>query len=113
MKRRYKNKSEAHQRIATERIRTLFEQAGLMFREDATLANRYVALARAISMKYKVRIPSALKRRFCKHCHAYLVPGVNLRVRTREGRLTYYCLVCKRFWRMPYARKYQRNPAVT
>ncbi|MFH1637528.1 MAG: ribonuclease P Rpr2/Rpp21/SNM1 subunit [Candidatus Woesearchaeota archaeon] len=45
--------------------------------------------------------PSRLKRKFCKHCGCYFIPGKNLRVRTREGKLIYYCLECKKFWRMP------------
>jgi ribonuclease P protein subunit RPR2 len=64
-------------------------------------ANRYVELARGLAMKANIRLPSELKRRFCRHCHSFLVPGRNLTVRTSEGKLVYSCHECKRHWRMP------------
>lgn len=97
--------------IALERIKTLFKQAKAIFKENKSLANRYVKLARELSMKHKVPIPTNLKKQFCKHCYRYLMPSVNLRVRTREGKLVYYCLDCKHFMRHPYVReqKEKRN----
>lgn len=89
-------------RIALERINKLFEEAAKVFKNDKKLANRYVKIARKIGMKTKIRIPSKFKKRFCKHCLSYLVPGVNCRVRTKNGKLVYYCLECKRFMRYPY-----------
>jgi len=85
--------------IALERIKILFNQAEEMFKQDKALSDRYVYLARQISMKYKVRIPRELKRRFCKNCHSYLVPGKNLRIRARKGRIVYYCKECRHFMR--------------
>ena len=63
------------------------------------LSNRYVTLARKISMKFKVRIPTELKRRFCKHCYKYLMPGKTVRIRTHKGKVVYNCLNCKKFMR--------------
>lgn len=100
-KRIYAKKAE-HKKIAKERIEVLFEQAGKVFKRNKSLANRYVKLARELSMKYKVPIPAKLKRRFCKNCYSYLVPSVNARVRTREGKVVYYCLECKHYMRIPY-----------
>jgi len=88
------------QKIAKERVNELFLQAEKA--KTKTLANRYVALARKIGMKYKVRIPAAFQKRFCKHCYHYLTPGKNLRVRTQKGHLVYYCLECKGMMRFPY-----------
>ena len=105
MKRKYKKKSKQIRNIAKERIEILFKEAADVFKKDPLLADRYVKLAREISMKSRVRIPSDLKRRFCKHCYSYLVPGVNCRVRTREGKVVYYCLKCKKFMRFPYLRE--------
>ncbi|MEK6937501.1 MAG: ribonuclease P [Nanoarchaeota archaeon] len=92
---------EQQQKIGLERIRKLFQEAEAMFPENKNLANRYVEIARNISMKVKVRIPRELKRKFCKYCHAYLVSGVNSRTRTREGKVIISCLECKRFMRIP------------
>jgi ribonuclease P protein subunit RPR2 len=90
------------QKIASERINILFAEAKKMFGEDAKLSDRYMQLARKISMKYKVKIPSEFKRQFCKKCGTYLVPGTNCRVRTREGHLVYNCLKCKNIMRFGY-----------
>lgn len=87
--------------IAKERVMTLFEQAETMFPKRKDLANRYVGLARKISMKVRMRIPSELKRRFCKHCYKYLKPGINARIRTRAGKVIISCLECNKFMRIP------------
>ncbi|MBW3003233.1 ribonuclease P [Candidatus Woesearchaeota archaeon] len=92
-------------RIAKERINILFEQADKRFNTDKALSNRYVTLARNISMKYKVRIPRELKRKFCKHCYKFLKPGVNLRIRTRKDKVVYYCMECKKFMRFVKSKK--------
>ncbi len=105
MKSRYKKKSSEQKKIAKERIEKLFNQAEEVFEEDKKLADRYVELARDIAKKFRVRIPSSLKRKFCKHCYSYLVPSVNVRVRTREGKVVYYCLECKRYMRFPYTKE--------
>ena len=102
MKRKHIKKPVQQQKIASERINILFNEAKRMFDEDSKLSDRYVKLARKISMKYKVKIPPEFKRNFCKNCHGYLVPGKNLRVRTNKGHMVYYCLNCKHFMRIGY-----------
>ena len=99
MKKPHKKKSENFKEIARERIKILFEQADLRFKENADLSDRYVFLARKIAMKYKVKIPRELKRRFCKHCFKFLVPGVNSRVRNTNGKMVIYCFSCKKYMR--------------
>ncbi len=101
-KRVYKSKPGNQVKIAKERIEELFKQAADIFDEEPKLADRYVEIARKISMRYKVRIPAKLKKRFCKHCYCYLVPGKNCRVRTHEGKVVYYCQKCRRYMRFPY-----------
>jgi|SRR3989344_2205385 len=98
------NKSE-QKIIAEERIHLLFQEAEKIFSKNKTLANRYVALARKISMKTKTKIPTELKRKFCKHCHHYLQPGINSRTRTRAGKVIISCLDCKKFMRIELKRK--------
>ena len=102
MKRQYKGKPREQQKIAKGRIEVLFKQAKETFKEDPKLSDRYVYLARKIAMKYKVKVPSRIQRRFCKHCYKYLVPSVNCRVRVQRGKVIYYCLSCKKFTRLPY-----------
>ncbi len=91
--------------IAREKVKKLFVQADEIFDKDPKLANRYVSLARKIAMKVTLRFPRGLKRKFCKHCYHYLRPGVNCRIRTREKKLVYYCLDCKKYMRFPLKAK--------
>jgi len=100
--RKHKQKPAKERRMALERVDILFQEAEKAFKINPKLSNRYVQLARKIAMKSKVRIRSELKKRFCKHCHSYLGPGVNCRVRLTKKHLTYYCFNCKKFMRFPY-----------
>lgn len=87
--------------IAKERIGKLFYQAEEIASKNKALANRYINLARKIAMKAKVSIPVNLKRKFCKYCYCFLIPGVNSRIRTRNGKVIIYCHNCKKFMRIP------------
>jgi len=104
MKRRPEQK-RVEKQIARERISHLFGEAEKIFAEQPERANRYVGLARKISMRYKVRIAPDLKRRFCKHCYVFLKPGENSRVRMREGKVIYYCFNCKKYMRFPVRKR--------
>jgi ribonuclease P protein subunit RPR2 len=96
--------------IAGERIDILFDLA----EEEASAhnllrANRYVELARKIGMRYNVRIPTRYRRRYCKHCHAYLLPSVSCRVRVSNGKVIYFCENCGDYLRIPLLREKQRD----
>ncbi|MBS3171307.1 ribonuclease P [Candidatus Woesearchaeota archaeon] len=93
---------KSKKQIAKERINELFKKAKEIFHENPNLSDRYVEIARKIAMKAQVSIPSNLKKKFCKKCNIYLVPGKNLRIRTRNKKLIYYCLKCKNIMRYPY-----------
>ena len=105
MKKKYNKKPKEQRNIAKERINALFKQARDIFKEDNKLADRYVHLARKIAMKFKVRIPPNLQRKFCKHCYKYLFPGINARIRMNKGKVVYYCQNCKKYMRFPHITK--------
>ena len=88
--------------MAFQRIQRLFDLAEESFDKDPALSKRYAFLARKISMRHRIRIPGELKRRVCKECGAFLVPGANCRVRTKEHRVVATCLECGRHMRIPY-----------
>ena len=92
MPRKYSLKSHKVQRIAKERIKFLFQEARDAFKHNVNHSDKYVKMARRIAMKYKIKLPSELKKLFCKNCHKYLVPGVNCRVRIHKHRVIYYCM---------------------
>ena len=99
--RRYQKKPDKTLKIAREHMDNLFEHAKKVSKENLTLANRYITLARKIAMKFKIRIPSEQKRLFCPHCYKFAIPGKTVRVRIHESRVIYSCQMCKKFWRKP------------
>jgi ribonuclease P protein subunit RPR2 len=81
--------------IASERMQILIQSAGEMARAgDTVLADRHAQLARALGMRYNIRLPPDFKRRLCPSCGSYLVPGRNLRVRLRPKKTVWTCLKC-------------------
>ncbi len=84
---------------ARKEVQHLFSLAESFFARDPRHADEYVAKARRIAMKHRLRLPRELKRSFCSHCYRFLRPGVNLRVRTKDNKVVYTCLVCKQHMR--------------
>jgi len=93
-------KKKLSKKQAVQEIKRIFQLA-----KDSDKADDFVRKARRLAMKYKLKLPKALKRRFCKHCYGYLKPGINCRVRTNEGKIVYYCLKCKKYMRFPLLKK--------
>lgn len=92
------------QRIAIQRIHTLFRLARETYCEDHALAQRYVDIARRIAMSAKVRLPKEYRRQICRHCKSFILPGVNCRVRIkqrREPHVVITCLECGKHMRIP------------
>ncbi|TSD15727.1 ribonuclease P [Haloglomus irregulare] len=88
--------------IATERIRRLQELAREAVRADRPdRARRYVRLARRVAERHRLTLPHRFRRFTCDRCDAYLVPGRNARVRTREGHVVVTC-DCGEHARYPY-----------
>ena len=104
-KKRIKNKKNQKQ-IALKRIQNLFKLAHKnAIERNFELADRYVFIARKISMKCLVPIPAEFKRRFCKHCYSYLLPSVNSRFRIHHKRLVIFCFNCNKYTRLPFKNK--------
>jgi len=90
--------------LARQRISILFRLALETYKQDMDLANRYVELARKISMRAKVRIPRRYRLLYCKRCGGLLVPGRTAAVRMRSRRephLVIKCLKCGKIIRHP------------
>jgi len=79
--------------VVRERISILFQLAENELKTHPERATRYVSLARKLGMKYNVRLPKRLKRRFCKECGTLWIPGYNLEVRlnSRRKMMEYRC----------------------
>jgi ribonuclease P protein subunit RPR2 len=91
-------KKQKIRKIADGQIRELFRQA------DANLkyADKYVRAAWKIATKTKTPIPRELKRRFCRKCLSFWIPGRTCRVRVSKGRIIYLCFSCKHIRRFVY-----------
>ncbi len=92
----YRARDLARQRI--ERLFLLAEEEHILHPERS---DRYVALARKMGMRIRVRVPRRLKRRICKGCGCYL-SSERTRVRLRDGVVTVTCTVCGEQMRYPY-----------
>ena len=90
------SRNPATKKIARERISILFGQARQAFPAHPELSNRYVELARKISMRQRVRIDRELRRQYCHYCYAFLVPGSNMRVRVHRGNVVVTCRSCNK-----------------
>ena len=88
-----------------EKVRRLFVDAEQAFEKDRELAGRHVRKAVRASKKARLPLPSVLKKRFCRHCGAFWMPSKTVRVRLRNRKVVYSCLVCKRHLRHPYVRE--------
>ncbi|MBI2140437.1 ribonuclease P [Candidatus Woesearchaeota archaeon] len=86
---------------AMQRIPQILEKAKKAYKAgNKRLALVYSKKVRHLSNRHKLRLPIAVKRQFCRHCSHVLIPGVNCRIRTREGKLVVYCLECRKFSKM-------------
>lgn len=88
--------------LAGQRIARLFTLAAVVYSKRPDLADRYVDIARRISMRHRVSIPRELKRNVCKQCYSYLKPGSNARVRADGRNVVITCLKCGGIRRYPY-----------
>ncbi|MBO4302769.1 ribonuclease P [Methanosarcinaceae archaeon] len=101
----HKKKQNISRNIAAERIEILFGLASENFSEHPERSQRYASLARLISMHYRVPIPAEHKRRLCRHCYTYLVPGNNCRVRLKNKCVLVTCFTCGKHSCHPYTEK--------
>jgi ribonuclease P protein subunit RPR2 len=102
VKKRKLREKKLHNKIALKRINKLFLMAeDKALSGNLSIANRYVSIARKLSMRYLVPIPKEFKHRFCKHCYFFLLPDSNSRFRVHRGKLIIYCNNCRKFTRIP------------
>jgi len=85
---------------ALKEIKKLFSEA----RKNPKMGERYVSIARKLAMKVNLKLPSELRRKFCKHCYNYFF-GDNYRVRTKNKMIVYYCANCKKYTKFGIRKK--------
>ena len=100
MRRRIAKKLKA-KKEAKALIPDLLKKAKIAYKKgNKRLSKTYSGKIRYLCMKYKIRLPKSIKRQLCKHCYSILIPSVNCRIRTKQGRLITYCMECKRYTRL-------------
>jgi len=102
MKRRFQKRAEKQAATATTHVKELIKQADAVYSKDKALADRYARMAYRIMLKFKLKLPNSIKKRICKHCHRFLKPGANCRIRLGKSMIIYYCLDCKHHMRFRY-----------
>ena len=94
---------DSNLKIALERIELLFKLAE---KSENKLADRYVYLARKISMRYTLKLPENLKKKFCHHCYIYFKPTrVTVRTNPKNKAIEYTCSDCGKVTRYGYHQK--------
>jgi len=72
--------------IAEERISLLFDEAERAAHVAAWTSRTGTSrFARQVGMRYNVALPAHMRRRACRGCHGYLLPGATSRVRLNRG----------------------------
>jgi len=90
------------ERIATERIEILIENALREMQNDENMSQSYARLARKIAMRVRVRMPYNLRQLFCRKCKQFIVPGFNSRIRIGRARvkcIRITCMKCNHVYR--------------
>jgi len=90
---------KASSKTSKEALQDLSTQYLLSRTDSSDDSPRYLFLLRKLAMKLRLRLPREVKHSYCKHCKQPFIPGKNCRVRTRDGKLVYYCMHCKNYTR--------------
>ncbi len=87
-----------------EQVVSLLIKADEIISEDMEKAQQFAKQARKIQMKTRIKFPPEWKKRFCKHCKAFLYPGINCRVRLSSTNrvIAIKCDHCNKYTRVPY-----------
>ena len=93
--------------LALQRIRIALDFAFKIHREYPEYAVRAVKQAQRIAQKARVRIPTRLRRRFCRKCGTPFIGPEQFSVRVRDNRATHVVVKCRvcGFTRRFYAKK--------
>lgn len=90
------------ERIATERIEILIENALREMQNNENLSQSYARLARKIAMRVRVRMPYGIRQLFCRKCKQFMVPGFNSRIRIGRAKakcIRITCMKCNHVYR--------------
>jgi RNase P subunit RPR2 len=87
---------------AKQKITELFTEAYKVRNTDPKHAHSCAKQAYKLALQKRIKLHKKDKRKFCKHCLTYFIPGKNFRVRTTGKTVTYSCLSCNKWQRFGY-----------
>ncbi|HJU78440.1 MAG TPA: RNase P subunit [Nitrososphaeraceae archaeon] len=90
------------ERIATERIEILIDNALMEIHNDENLSQSYARLATKIAMRVRIRMPYSMRQLFCKKCKQFIVPGFTSRIRIGRAKvkcIRITCMKCNHVYR--------------
>lgn len=100
MRKRIAKKLKA-KKEAQDLIPELLKKSKALYKKgNKKLSKTYSKKIRYLYMKHKIKLSKTTKRQLCKHCYGILIPSVNCRIRTKEGKLIIYCMDCKKYNRI-------------
>jgi ribonuclease P protein subunit RPR2 len=92
-------------RSRTEKLFELAEREALAGNFER--ADRYIFIARKIAMKCQYPLPSKFRKRMCRHCYSYILPGITGRIRLNREKICIFCYRCGGYMRFPYIREHK------
>lgn len=90
------------EKIATQRIEILIENALREMQNDENLSQSYARLARKIAMRVRIRMSYRVRQLFCRKCKQFIVPGFNSRIRIGRAKvrcIRITCMKCNHVYR--------------
>jgi ribonuclease P protein subunit RPR2 len=84
------------ERIATERIEILIDNALREINDNEKLSQSYAKLALIIAMRVRIRMPYLIRQLFCRKCKQFIVPGVDSRVRIGRTKVKCIRITCRK-----------------
>ncbi|RMF06503.1 ribonuclease P [Candidatus Woesearchaeota archaeon] len=112
MARRNRLSKAEKQNLVLRHAEHLISLAEEVYDSDPSLAHGYAEEIVKSALRVNLRLPSRIKRRICRKCRHFLMPGRNARVRTSQGHVVSTCLDCGHISRFGYTReqKEKRSP---
>lgn len=95
-----RRRKPVHQiKIAKERIKKLLKLAKTSKKQE-----RYISLAKKIGMRYNVRLSKDIKRKICKKCNIYMIPGKTCStwLDSKNKTIIIKCKKCNTLYRYSY-----------
>jgi ribonuclease P protein subunit RPR2 len=85
-------------------LQELLTLAASNVQKNPVLSRNAVRDVMRLSQTMRIRVPLEEKRKLCRNCFTYLVPGVTSATRVAKGRVIITCLHCKHVKRLQFRR---------